>query len=457
MSTSVLVADPPWSFGDKLPGETRGAEKNYDVMSQEDIEHFPLPPLADSAILFLWRVSSQVEEAYRVVRAWGFVPKSEIVWVKTAQDEDHEVLNALGLAAEADPDLAFGMGHYTRAAHETCIVAVRGKYKVASRSVRSVFFAPRGRHSEKPDAFYDMVEKLVLDDAFVKEGVSVSDVGIVELFARRQRPGWRCYGNEMDEAHPQVSGASTWQWAHAAAAVAECCPKCHAIMVEIPNLYAAGGQTLYRCDVCPLWLNGDGSKTTANVAIGPVEHDNPKDELGGFLAAPKRKKQREHEPGSKEAALEVRDKSVRRARAEGLVPPEMSYEQAWVEIALIAPPGWYKFEPEPENLSALSAQLAKRGVTPPDLKDISRWDPADRAAAQEWANGRIHTLPPIIASLQAGDEPETRVAPSVSTSTADEHRKAKEAREQGKKKRGRKSNSDKAWESAAQAAREGEP
>ncbi len=168
MSYKVLVADPPWSFNDKLPGPGRGAEKHYDVMTLEGIRNFQLPPLADDAYLFMWRVASQVPEAYEVARAWGFVPKSEIVWRKmTKHGKEH-----------------FGMGHHVRASHETCIVAVRGKPKPRVRNVRSIFHAPVGRHSEKPDAFFELVEMMC-------EGP------YVELFARRQRAGWQCEGNEL--------------------------------------------------------------------------------------------------------------------------------------------------------------------------------------------------------------------------------------------------------------------
>lgn len=168
MSFSVICADPPWSFGDKLPGAGRGAEKHYDVLSLDGIATFAVPPTEPDAWLFLWRVSSQVEEAYRVVRAWGFVPKSEVVWEKTT--------------ATGKP--WFGMGRYVRAAHETCIVAVKGRPRPLSRSVRSRFSAPAGRHSEKPEAFYGLVQELARGP-------------YCELFARRQRPGWTCFGNEL--------------------------------------------------------------------------------------------------------------------------------------------------------------------------------------------------------------------------------------------------------------------
>lgn len=171
---ACLVADPPWRFGDKLPGPGRGAEKHYPTLSIADLCAFALPPLAADAYLFLWRVSSQVAEAYRVVEAWGFTPKTELVWVKRTETGRRW----------------FGMGRTLRAEHETCIVAVRGRPTVLNRSTRSTFEAAAGRHSAKPEAFFDLVEALVPGP-------------YVELFARRQRPGWTCLGNEIPQPSPQ--------------------------------------------------------------------------------------------------------------------------------------------------------------------------------------------------------------------------------------------------------------
>jgi len=167
----TICADPPWSFGDRLPGKSRGAAKNYRVMSIGDLCLLELPPLADDCRLFMWRVASQVEEAYQVIRAWGFTPKTEIVWRKlTGTGKEH-----------------FGMGRTVRAAHEVCIVAVRGKPPVLNRGVRSVFSAPVGRHSEKPETFYrDIVERL-------------SPGPYVELFGRRSRSGWTVIGDQAPE------------------------------------------------------------------------------------------------------------------------------------------------------------------------------------------------------------------------------------------------------------------
>lgn len=171
MSYRVLCADPPWPFGDKLPGKSRGAEKNYKVMAMPDIANFALPPLEPDAYLFMWRVSSQVEEAYKVCRAWGFVPKTEIVWLKRT----------------ATGKRWFGMGRHVRAEHETALVAVHGRPQRLLANVRSTFEAIAGAHSAKPEAFYDLVEALAPGP-------------YCELFARRQRPGWTCLGNELKAA-----------------------------------------------------------------------------------------------------------------------------------------------------------------------------------------------------------------------------------------------------------------
>jgi N6-adenosine-specific RNA methylase IME4 len=163
----VLVADPPWPIRDRLPHG--GADRHYKLMSMDDIFRFPLPPLADSAYLFLWRLSSMQEEALATARAWGFTPKTELVWYKQTRT---------GLPW-------FGMGYHLRASHETCLVATRGRPKPQIRNVRSVIVAPAGRHSEKPDLFYSTVEKFAPGP-------------YDELFARRTRPGWRCVGNEIN-------------------------------------------------------------------------------------------------------------------------------------------------------------------------------------------------------------------------------------------------------------------
>jgi len=171
----VLVADPPWKFNDHLPGRGRGAAKHYPCMSSAEICAFPTPPMLDDAVLFLWRVAAMQREAMDVIDAWGFTFKSELVWVKrTATGRRH-----------------FGMGRIVRSEHEVCLIATRGRPRPLNLSTRSTFEAVAVRqHSAKPDRFYDVVRELY-------EGP------YVELFARRHRPGWTCFGNELDVANPE--------------------------------------------------------------------------------------------------------------------------------------------------------------------------------------------------------------------------------------------------------------
>lgn len=166
----VLVADPPWQFGDKLPGKGRGAEKHYATMTADAICAFELPRLEEDCWLFLWRPATHQQEALHVARAWGFgAPRGEIVWRKMTKDGKRPRL---------------GMGRSVRNAHETCVIFKRGRPTRLSKGIGSTFDAPRAEHSSKPDRFYQLVDELVPGP-------------VVELFARRQWRDWTCLGHEM--------------------------------------------------------------------------------------------------------------------------------------------------------------------------------------------------------------------------------------------------------------------
>lgn len=165
----VVVADPPWSFDDSLPGNTRGAERQYATMSTGEIARFTLPPMYESSVLCLWRVAAMQREALDVIDAWDYTLKSEMIWKKlTVHGRRH-----------------FGMGRTVRMEHEVCLIATSGRPVTLDKSIRSIFEAPVGRHSEKPEEFYKRVERLWAGP-------------YCELFARRQRLGWTCLGDELD-------------------------------------------------------------------------------------------------------------------------------------------------------------------------------------------------------------------------------------------------------------------
>lgn len=190
---ACIAADPPWQFRDKLSMSKtpRAAEANYTTMPMRGWIESYFESLnvgvADDAFLFLWRVAALQEEAFKVLRAWGFrFSGAEITWVKTKGEPYQRDRNDIsGGTKETCVRLAFGMGHYVRNCHEVCLICTRGKAKVSHHSQRSVFFATAGAHSEKPAEFYAIVEKLCPGPR-------------LELFGRKRRSGWTVMGDEVE-------------------------------------------------------------------------------------------------------------------------------------------------------------------------------------------------------------------------------------------------------------------
>lgn len=163
----TIVADPPWEMatgGPRRAGNraraSAGSRLAYETMPVDQIAAL-VPPSADDAHLYLWTINSHVESAYLVARAWGFKPSTLIVWCK---------------APKNGPGGAFAINT------EFVLYARKGSLS-ANRIGRNWWQWPRGEHSAKPDAFYDIVE-------------SVSPGPYLEMFARRARFGWDYWGNE---------------------------------------------------------------------------------------------------------------------------------------------------------------------------------------------------------------------------------------------------------------------
>ena len=160
MKYRTIVADPPWKYDSAAT--KADAAKHYATMSLNDICGLSIPNTKDDAHLWLWGTNALLEDAYRVVRAWGFSPLTLVTWCKRQP----------------------GVGHYLRNNTEHVILASRGHPMVPSdKPISTWYIWPRAEHSRKPDAFYDLVE-------------SVSPGPYLELFARRQRLGWDTWGNE---------------------------------------------------------------------------------------------------------------------------------------------------------------------------------------------------------------------------------------------------------------------
>jgi N6-adenosine-specific RNA methylase IME4 len=171
----AIVADPPWRFEAwSAKGEDRSP--NYDLMSLAGIKGLPVADLAaPDCVLLLWATNPMLPHALSVIETWGFTYKTVgFHWAKTTAKTD----------ASWAPSFHMGLGYWTRANSEMCLLGVRGKPKRVSKAVRQLIVAPRREHSRKPEEFFGRVEALV-------EGP------YLELFSRQDRPGWTTWGREV--------------------------------------------------------------------------------------------------------------------------------------------------------------------------------------------------------------------------------------------------------------------
>jgi len=159
---NVIVADPPWQYEKRVNDATSRNQVGYPTMTQEEICALDVTSIAhDDCILWLWTTNAHMEQAHEVTRAWGFTVKTILTWVKPS----------------------IGMGDWLRGQTEHCLLAVRGKPTIRLSGESTVLHGPRRAHSEKPDEFYQMVEKIC-------PGAKC------ELFSRKNRPGWKAWGGE---------------------------------------------------------------------------------------------------------------------------------------------------------------------------------------------------------------------------------------------------------------------
>lgn len=169
----VIYADPPWKYR-VWSGKGKTATNHYDCMAKQDIQDIPIQRICkDDCILFLWVTMPLLEEGLELIKAWGFAYKTcGFTWVKRNKKTD---------------GWFWGLGYWTRANAELCLIATRGKPKRASRSVHQVCDARIMEHSRKPPEIRERIVRLC------------GDVPRIELFARQEADGWDCWGNEVGE------------------------------------------------------------------------------------------------------------------------------------------------------------------------------------------------------------------------------------------------------------------
>ena len=175
----TVLADPPWRFTNrtgKVAPEHRRLSR-YGTMSTDEICALPISQFTEqTSHLYMWVPNALLPDGLRVMEAWGFQYKSNIVWHKIRKDGGSD---------------GRGVGFYFRNVTELMLFGVRGKNartEAPGRSQVNYISSRKREHSRKPDEQYDLIE-------------SCSKGPYLELFARGTRPGWSYWGNQADETY----------------------------------------------------------------------------------------------------------------------------------------------------------------------------------------------------------------------------------------------------------------
>jgi len=171
---NIIYADPPWHYKVwSKKGEGRNAESHYKTMSQQSIENLGgvvQDISAENCILFMWVTFPCLLQGLDTLKSWGFEYKTcGFCWIKQNRISKTPF---------------WGMGYWTRANAEVCIIATKGNIKRVSKAVHQVIMSPVEEHSKKPSIVRDKIVELV------------GDLPRIELFARQHAEGWDCWGDE---------------------------------------------------------------------------------------------------------------------------------------------------------------------------------------------------------------------------------------------------------------------
>lgn len=171
----IIYADPPWQYKVwSKKGLGRSAESHYNTMNIQDIINMKdtIKSISDkNSVLFLWVTFPCLKEGIKVLEEWGFTYKTcAFTWVKKNKKSN---------------SWFWGMGHWTRANAEICLLGVKGNIKRQSAGVHQVIDTPIEKHSKKPDITRDRIVELL------------GNLPKIELFARQQVPNWDSWGNEI--------------------------------------------------------------------------------------------------------------------------------------------------------------------------------------------------------------------------------------------------------------------
>lgn len=172
---NILYIDPPWKQSKggakSVRPNSSGQPLDYPTCSLEEIQgHIrqAVSLTSEDSVMFLWTIEKYLFEAQKLAEGFGYKLHSRMIWDKV-----------IGIPA------AFTI----RFGHEYLLYMYKGKLmpvNVAERGkIHSVFHEMPTKHSKKPEVAYQIIERLY------------PSATKLEMYARNERPGWDCWGNEV--------------------------------------------------------------------------------------------------------------------------------------------------------------------------------------------------------------------------------------------------------------------
>ena len=166
----AIAIDPPWAYNEKggFSSDDYDASSNrgavdYPTMTIEQIKNIELPEAKD-CVLFLWTTHAFLKDSFDILEGWGYNYKATLVWDK----------------------VKMGIGRTVRMQVEFCLIGIKGNPIINGSSERDIITEPRREHSRKPEAFYEMVERMCVGNK-------------LDYFSRQNRLNWDHYGAEQNQ------------------------------------------------------------------------------------------------------------------------------------------------------------------------------------------------------------------------------------------------------------------